>query len=173
MPGSELSGQHLELADLWGPAARQLRDHVLEEPTPAAKLRAVELGLLQSAAGSFDEHPTVEHAVKTYLRAPQVSSVSRTVSETGFSSRRFIELFKQHVGIPPKLFCRVRWFQAVLWRITNGQQVHWADVALDCGYFDQAHFIHDFHGFAGVNPSKYLSDHSGFPGHHNHLPIVG
>jgi AraC-like DNA-binding protein len=172
VPSTELCDQHLELADLWGRFARQLRDRVLESPTPLAKLRAVELALFQRAAGMFDDHPTVEYAVKTFLRAPQTANITKIVSETGFSSRRFIELFKHHVGLTPKLFCRVRRFQSVLRRITSGRPVRWADVALDCGYFDQPHFIHDFRSFSGINPSKYLSDHSGFPGHHNHLPIL-
>jgi AraC-like DNA-binding protein len=172
LPSTELCDQHLELGDLWGSFARQLRDRVLEAPTPVTKLRALELALLQRAGGMFDDHPAVEYAVKTFLRAPQTANITRIVTETGFSSRRFIELFKHHVGLPPKLFCRVRRFQSVLRRITSGRPVRWTDVALDCGYFDQAHFIHDFRGFSGINPSKYLSDHSGFPGHHNHLPIL-
>jgi AraC-like DNA-binding protein len=36
------------------------------------------------------------------------------------------------------------------------REVDWADIALDCGYFDQSHFIHDFRSFAGVSPSAYL-----------------
>jgi len=172
VPSTELCDQHLELGDVWGSFARQLRDRVLEAPTPLAKLRAVELALLQRAAGMFDDHPTVEYAVKTFLHAPQTANICKIVSETGFSSRRFIELFKHHVGLTPKLFCRVRRFQCVLRRITSGRPVRWADVAVDCGYFDQPHFIHDFRSFSGINPSKYLSDHSGFPGHHNHLPIL-
>jgi AraC-like DNA-binding protein len=31
-------------------------------------------------------------------------------------------------------------------------------VALSCGYFDQAHFNHDFRAFSGINPSTYLRD---------------
>ena len=34
--------------------------------------------------------------------------------------------------------------------------VGWLDVALSCGYFDQAHFNHDFRTFSGINPSTYL-----------------
>jgi AraC-like DNA-binding protein len=172
LPSTELCDLHLPLTDLWGPLARQLRDRVLEAPTPLAKLRTVELALVERAAGIFDDHPTVEFAVKAFLRAPQTANITKIVSETGFSSRRFIELFKYHVGLPPKLFCRVRRFQSVLRHISSGRAVRWADVAQDCGYFDQAHFIHDFRSFSGINPTKYLSDHSGFPGHHNHLPIL-
>jgi methylphosphotriester-DNA--protein-cysteine methyltransferase len=158
---------------LWGRLAMQLRVRVLEAPTPAQKLRAVELVLLERAAGMLEEQPVVEYAAGNLLCTPQTARIADLATKTGFSSRRFIELFKLHVGMTPKLFCRVRRFQSVLRRITSGRSVSWTGVALDCGYFDQSHFIRDFQAFAGVNPTKYRTDHSRFPGHHNHLPILG
>ncbi len=172
IPSEEVRDVHVDLDALWGRLAGELRERVLAAPTPEAKLRTVELILLQRAAGIFEEQPAVEYGVRTLLSAPQTANIARVVDETGYSSRRFIELFKLHVGMTPKLFCRVRRFQGVLQRIVGGKTVRWADVAVDCGYYDQAHFIHDFQGFAGINPTKYLTDHRGFPGHHNHLPIV-
>jgi len=120
----------------------------------------------------LEGQPVVELAVENFLAQPATSRITEVAYKTGFSSRRFIELFKQHVGMTTKLFCRVRKFQAVLKRITNGQQITWTDTALDCGYFDQAHFIHDFHAFSGINPSKYLANYKDFPRHHNHLPMA-
>ena len=172
IPSSELYNQHVSLTNLWGGLARELRERVLAAPTPLEKLRVLELMLLERAAGNFATQPVVEYAVRNFLSAPQAMKISEIVADTGYSSRRFIELFKQHVGVAPKLFCRVRRFQGVLRRITSGRPVNWSDVALDCGYFDQAHFIHDFRAFSGINPSKYLRHHSGFPGHQNHLPIL-
>ncbi len=32
----------------------------------------------------------------------------------------------------------------------------WAQLALDCGYFDQSHLIHDFQDFAGSAPQGFL-----------------
>lgn len=172
VPANELHNVHLELGDLWGNFARQLRDRLLEASSPEQMLRTIELALLERAAGMLDVHPAVEYAVSNFLSAPHLAKVAQVTHETGFGSRRFIELFKRHVGLTPKLFCRVRRFQHVLRCISAGESIRWADVALDCGYFDQAHFIHDFRDFAGLNPAKYLSDHAGFPGHHNHLPIL-
>ena len=67
-----------------------------------------------------------------------------------------------------KLFCRIQRFQEVLHLIGTGRQVEWADVALTCGYFDQAHFIHDFRTFSGLNPTAYLAQRSE---HLNHVPL--
>jgi AraC-like DNA-binding protein len=73
------------------------------------------------------------------------------------------------VGLAPKVFCRVRRFQRVLRMLHKTTQVDWADVALECGYYDQAHFIHDFQSFCGLTPSAYLA--AATP-HLNHVPLV-
>jgi AraC-like DNA-binding protein len=66
------------------------------------------------------------------------------------------------------LFCRVRRFQKVLRQISAGNAINWTEVALQCGYFDQPHFIHDFRSFSGINPSTYTA---AYTGHANHVPI--
>jgi AraC-like DNA-binding protein len=172
LPSDELQNQHVNLEDLWGGLARVLRERVLSAKGADGKLRVVELALLERAAGMFDGQPVVEYAVENFLSRPETARIAEISCKTGFSSRRFIELFKHHVGMTPKLFCRVRRFQQALQRITSGHPVNWSGIALDGGYFDQAHFIHDFRAFSGINPSKYLADYKDFPRHHNHLPIV-
>jgi AraC-like DNA-binding protein len=62
----------------------------------------------------------------------------------------------------------VRRFQQVLQAIHKGVEVDWVDLAADCGYFDQAHFIHDFKEFSGINPTTYLVQKTE---HLNHVPI--
>jgi AraC-like DNA-binding protein len=41
--------------------------------------------------------------------------------------------------------------------------VNWAELAVDCGYYDQAHLIHEFQEFAAVTPVEYQRDHLEFP----------
>jgi AraC-like DNA-binding protein len=31
------------------------------------------------------------------------------------------------------------------------------EIAFDSGYYDQAHFIHDFNGFSGMTPTDYMA----------------
>jgi AraC-like DNA-binding protein len=94
--------------------------------------------------------------------------MTELADQIGISSRRFIQLFSNEVGLTPKLFTRVRRFQQVLQNIQTGAELSWVDMAASCGYFDQAHFIHDFKEFSGINPSTYLAQKTG---HLNHVPI--
>src|SRR5205814_8418220 len=53
-------------------------------------------------------------------------------------------------------------------KIASRQSVEWADIACSCGYFDQAHFVHDLQAFAGLNPTTYLSYQIEYP---NFVPV--
>jgi AraC-like DNA-binding protein len=169
-PADELADRHVTLSDIWGRAARELRERVLEAPTPDAKLDVLEVELLARLADKRARHPAVGFALNEFRRGPSTRRVSDVSGEIGLSPRRFIEVFKQQVGLTPKLFCRVRRFQRVLRRIYRREEVEWADLALSCGYFDQAHFIHDFKAFSGINPTAYVAAGGR---HQNHVPIEG
>lgn len=168
-PPSELHGMHLSLEDLWGRAATELRDQVLEAPTPSEKLHALEAALLRRLRGDVDPHPAVRFALDRFHTTPNAVSVAKVTEAIGLSPRRFIQLFREQVGLNPKLYCRVRRFQEAIRAARSNGRIEWTTVALDAGYFDQAHFIHDFRAFAGISPGVYLA--SGPNG--NHVPVDG
>jgi AraC-like DNA-binding protein len=168
LPGGEMHNQHVGLSDLWGAQAGEVREQLLASKTPRSKARVLEEALLAQLAGPPERHPAVAFALNEFHGAPETQKVAEVRYRIGLSARRFIELFRKEVGLAPKLFCRVRRFQKVLRQISVGRAVDWAEIALTCGYFDQAHFIHDFRAFSGINPSTYLADHTS---HRNHVPI--
>ena len=93
------------------------------------------------------------------------TSIAAVTDTIGLSAKRFIERFRMEVGITPKVYCRIRRFQRAVTMATRGRQVAWTQVALDAGYFDQAHFIHDFRSFAGLTPTAYQSARTWFQNH--------
>lgn len=169
LPAGELHNQHVSLEDLWGAAANDLREQLLEAKTVELKFRVLERALLAQATRAFARHPAVNFALKEFHCVPHLRTIADLTAQIGLSARRFIQVFNEEVGLTPKLFCRVRRFQQVLHLIQREQQVDWADVALSCGYFDQAHFIRDFQAFSGLNPSAYLTQRSE---HLNHVPLL-
>ena len=168
MPTSELHNAVVALDDLWGATAASLREHLLEATTTDAKFHILEQTLLEQARRPLARHRAVAYALDELQRERHARSISDVTDETGLSARRFIQVFSEEVGLTPKLFCRVRRFQQVLSLIHTAAQINWADVAVRCGYFDQAHFIHDFQAFSGINPTTYLAHKTP---HLNHVPL--
>ena len=165
---SELHNAHVALDCFWHFAARRIRDRALEARTPAVKAKAVEEELLAQLRPHSEMHPAVAYALREFSRAPHLRSVASVTDEIGLSPRRFIDVFTQQTGYTPKLFCRVRRFQQAITLSRAGCHVDWLGVALSCGYYDQAHFVHDFRAFSGLNPTAYLHLRSE---HQNHVPL--
>lgn len=168
MPPNELNNQSVALEHLWGTASNRLRERLLEAQTAEAKFQTLECCLLEQLAKPLQRHPAVVFALNQFF-GPRQPPVAHVVEQVGFSQRRFIRLFSDEVGLTPKLFCRVNRFQRVIQRLAATREIDWMDVALDCGYYDQAHFIHDFQAFAGLTPSAYLEHRTE---HLNHVPLV-
>ena len=169
LPAGEFHNQHLSLDLLWGTAAFELRDRLLEAPTPDTKFQILEESLLAHASKPLLRHPAVNFALNEFGSRRSSASIAQVTGQIGLSSRRFIDVFNNQVGLTPKLFCRVQRFQKVLRRIRTGREVDWTGVALDSGYFDQAHFIHDFKAFSGLSPTAYAAHRTE---HLNHVPIL-
>ena len=168
MPAGELHNLHVSLQDLWGQQAGLLRERLLEAQTPEKKFQVLEECLLEQAFKPLERHRAVDCALGLFRNIHTAPAISELADHIGISSRRFIQLFSNEVGLTPKLFARVRRFQQVLRQIGSGANFSWAEMAADCGYFDQAHFIHDFKEFSGINPTTYLAQKTE---HLNHVPI--
>ena len=164
LPAGELRNMQVSLDLLWGSRAVQLREELLEGTTPEARFLILERALLEGSAGLW-RHPAVAFALKVFDGVPQTRSIGEVTDQIGLSPRRFIQAFDAEVGLTPKLFCRVRRFQEVLSVIGRQKSIDWAAVAAGCGYFDQAHFIHDFRGFSGVSPTTYAASRGDFQNH--------
>jgi len=168
IPISELNNQVVELDSILGQAALELRDALLEAASPKAKFGILEAFLMDRLIPK-DNAVTV-YALRQIMQSPSALRVREIAQALGVSQKHFISRFRAQVGLSPKRFCRIRRFQAILDTIAREALVDWADVACACGYYDQAHFIHDFRAFSGFSPSEYMSSRREYP---NHVPLDG
>lgn len=72
---------------------------------------------------------------------------------TGVGNRQFERLFKERVGLTPRVFSRLLRFRRAI-----SSKGSWADIAAECGYADQSHLIRDFREFAGTTPMNLPDD---------------
>lgn len=86
-------------------------------------------------------------------------SVDQLASSAGVSSRQLERRFLQEIGLGPKLLARIVRFQQVF-RAVDQSNPAWAEVAIECGYYDQAHLIRDFNQFAQQTPAVLFASQS-------------
>ena len=141
-----------------------LREQLLESDDPDAQLDVVE-NALREMLQPTGVHPAVAFALAAFNRTPRTANIGAVTDAIGMSAKRFIERFKTQVGVSPKRYCRIRRFQQALAWAHRGHSVDWPQVALECGYYDQAHFIHEFRSFAGLTPTGYHASRTAFQNH--------
>ncbi|MFO1501656.1 MAG: helix-turn-helix domain-containing protein [Verrucomicrobiota bacterium] len=156
---ADFRNQVIELDAIWGASCVALREQLIATKGTEAKFGVLEsfLGRLlgrQRQAGSRSRR--IAWAVEQFCHQPHVTGIARAADTLGISHKHFIDQFRDCVGLTPKVFCRIQRFQRVMGQIQAVRPVDWADVACACGYYDQAHFVHDFRSFTGLNPTAYL-----------------
>jgi AraC-like DNA-binding protein len=157
MPTDEFHDKNVSLDLVWGSMVRTLRDCLRSANDPAKKFQILEVALLSRINERVQLNSAVRYALVEFERRRQIPMVRELAHEAGLSRRRFAQLFREQVGLPPKLYCRLQRFQNALKEIASGASVDWAQLALAAGYWDQAHLAHEFHDFSGLSPSAFLA----------------
>jgi AraC-like DNA-binding protein len=164
------SNRFVSLQDLWGSSVSVLRDRLREIPTPAARLRCLEDYLSRTFAARLDESAPpnlsmVNYALRRFETTPRVSSVRDVAQSTGWSERRFSQVFREQVGFSPKVWTRIQRFQHAVAQLHAGAELPWAELALECGYYDQSHFANEFRAFSGIDATTYSAGKTRWANH--------
>lgn len=158
----ELAGRHTLLGDLWGSEAAQLLEQLQAVRGAAARMDLLQAHLLHRLRGAL-LHPAVAAALGR-LRAG--ASVAQAVRAGGLSHRHLVLRFREATGLAPKQHARVLRLQDALAGLAQ-EGMGIADVALQAGFADQAHFAREFRAFAGMTPGDWRRL---APAHTHHVP---
>jgi AraC-like DNA-binding protein len=157
IPMQELTNRVAPLEDLLGPLAGVLLERLHEAPSWPERFAIVDQVLAHSLIGAPAVSPGVEWAWRRLQCAGGAVSIGRLAVELGWSRKRLVAHFRQEVGLTPKAAARVLRFEALVARLRSGRRQSWAELALDFGYFDQAHLAREVRRLAGLTPSQLLA----------------
>jgi AraC-like DNA-binding protein len=157
-PLSTLADASLALADAFGPDSERLEDDMLDcaDETGMIEVMARFLSVrLPPADANVDLAAGIVERIE---REHDLTTVDAVVTRAGIGKRALQRLFNEYVGVGPKwVINRFRLHEAIE-RLAAGQPVDWSRLALDLGYFDQAHFIRDFRKLVGRTPAAYARE---------------
>ena len=158
-PISDLTDTVAEADLAFGWKFHDLREQLLAAKSIDRMFQLVEGFLLQQASSKLQIDGAarcIEYAVSSMIHKPTLRRLHQLSDEIGYSQKHFIDLFRRQVGVSPKQYLRIMRFQKVINAIEHHKFVHWSQIALESGYYDQAHFIHDFKCFSGFTPNEYV-----------------
>jgi AraC-like DNA-binding protein len=167
MPAAELASIDVEAADVLGRLAAEVRERVLSAPDWAGRFAVLEEFLAgrvraAQAPGRPAPRPEVSYAWDRLRRSRGAVSVADLAAETGWSARHLGAQFRAETGLSPKAGARVMRFDQARRRLlrpqAEGGRVVLAELAAECGYYDQAHLARDFRDLAGCPPSVLLAE---------------
>ncbi|MFR9804146.1 DUF6597 domain-containing transcriptional factor [Pseudonocardia sp. RS010] len=152
-PVSTITDVTLPAARLWGPPADGLAAS-MTGPVPELVARIEEF-LRVRWPQRDPQVAVVGRIVAALLRDREVARVEDVVDRFGIPARTLQRLFGRYVGVSPKWVLRRYRLHEAAARLAEEQDRPWADVAAELGYFDQSHFIRDFHAAVGLTPVAY------------------
>lgn len=167
-PVAQIANQRVALAALFGAAGADLVRQVraaapagcaaLEDARPQAMAALARAFLLARLPPPDADAERAAQLVAAIAADPALLTVAALAAQAGINQRALQRLFQQYVGVGPKwVIQRYRMHEAVARLQTGGapEPAQLAQLALDLGYFDQAHFIREFTALVGKPPGEY------------------
>jgi len=155
---SELRNRRVPLGELWPREVGELLEYVGASTSLEETATSLEAFLSERLSRSPSSEPSRKLSRAMAALGGDVPSVRlRDVSRgLGMSERHLRRRFEVVVGTSPKTFARIQRFRKTLTIIERAESApEWASIASLCGYFDQAHLIHDFKRMTSLTPQQW------------------
>ncbi|MEV0537759.1 helix-turn-helix domain-containing protein [Kitasatospora sp. NPDC050463] len=159
LPAGELAGADVPADAVLGRASGRLQEELQQAADWPERFAALDGALLRAAHPSGRVPPELVRAWRELRRSGGSLSVAALAQDTGWSSRHLQERFRRETGLTPKAAARViRFDRARRLLAAPGPAPRLAELAVRCGYFDQAHLAREFRALAGCAPSVWLAE---------------
>ncbi len=156
MPAAELRDRPATIEQVWGrPAVTELRDRLATAAAPHEMLTLLGDELirrLRETAGLG----LVRHIGGVIMANGGAVSIGELSDAAGISNTHLAHRFRELIGVTPKRLARAQRFASTMLAVDPAEPIDWGELAAGAGYFDQAHFGHEFREFTGLTPTKYI-----------------
>jgi AraC-like DNA-binding protein len=154
LPAAELHDRPLDIADVWGVPGQACAARVAAAGSQAERLRLIQAFLLRQLRPEGDA--LVDSAVAALYRSQGDVAIEQLAARLQLGRRQLERRFQHVTGQTPAALRRLCRFHHTVRTLLLAPAAPGLDTALRHGYFDQAHFIHDFRQLAHTTPERYL-----------------
>ncbi|AWA29448.1 AraC family transcriptional regulator [Flavobacterium magnum] len=159
---TDVTNEMPDLTAILGPQAGSLEYQMAMAGSHSERIALITKFLGTKMTRSKSVRPEIAQTIRHIIATKGSDSVETIAEKQFLSLRQFERQFKTLSGFSPKLFTRIVRFQSAA-SGAQAQNRSLTQVAYDCGYYDQSHFIHEFREFSGYHPKHYFSGTSEAP----------
>jgi len=156
-PAYHFADRIVPLEMITGTREHELVERLIRKNNISNKIELLESYLTSLLMRSNKGDPVVRIVVYEILQNKGDVRVSQLLKSTNSSQRQLCRKFSNWVGVSPKSLCTIIRFQSTLQMLRSRSECSLVSIALDGGYYDQSHFIHEFNSYCGLNPSEFMA----------------
>lgn len=158
LPAGELTGHAVPLDELWGGEGLQLLERLAAATDDRARSALLQSALQRRLLRSDAAVPAAAaQAVRLIAESGGRRPLREVAAAVGVGERRLQQIFHAQVGLSPRACSRLARLHACLRALRLTHAPAWADVAVESGYYDQAHLANEFRALCGLTPTEFLS----------------
>ncbi|AYL98631.1 helix-turn-helix domain-containing protein [Mucilaginibacter celer] len=152
---SETSNQAFDFDTFLNQAGRELEEQIMLAPDNLKRAETLSTFLIARLRQNTFKDERIITAIRHVIHGKHRLPVIQLADTYSLSARQFDRKFKQYAGFSPKTYMRLVRLQEALKQYNSPKTL--TQIALECGYYDQSHFIHDVKAFTGYHPGYYFS----------------
>lgn len=163
IPANELTHQVITLNTLLGNEGDELEEKIRQAKTFAEKVNIIVSWFTRRLQSLPVKYHTTEKALLNIQQTKTIISFPGLVSQSCLSQRQFERNFKALAGFSPRTYLKLVRFERLVETVRLQKNLHekrLTGIALDTGYYDQAHLNHHFREFTGMSPAAYFASDS-------------
>lgn len=154
-PVSRLADRVIPASSVFGEALKELEEVAYSSCGEAAKVRTANAFFHAHLPKPDPGTAFASQLVDCILHEPEIKTVEDLARRAAMSQRSLQRLFSEYVGASPKWVIRRYRLHELIEKFNSGGKLDWSQLALELGYFDQAHLINDFKSIVGYSPTEY------------------
>jgi AraC-like DNA-binding protein len=162
LPAVEIQSDFADMESFTRAQFREFTSQIKEMKTNEEMIALTEKYFMKNLDHSKLNLYYLNHAAEMIRMTKGMISIEQLSSRVFISRRQLEREFKQKLGLSPKSYMRIARLNEVNRQIQNGKRFQLTEIAYNCGYVDQAHFIKDFKYFTGETPNLFVKEQDKF-----------
>lgn len=160
-PANLLTNESYDIASILGKQGNEIEEQIFEAKTFSERIQIITTFIEKKIKTSQSKYQRFEKILTKIHHTKGRIPVKEITTQAFRSQRQFERNFKELTGFSAKNYLKIIRFERVVETIIYSQSLanlKLIDIALDFGYYDQAHFNRHFKEYTGITPTTYFNN---------------